>query len=210
MRFDQPQWHKLFPRGTSVTLISSIIRAYCRSALAVVRQAADKRSERAAQPMVFEEVLTQDNTNDESWIDALQTPSIVAPISTQLAYAAAMVFRKPTLRPRQEMAVTKLVYDKSSQGKLLVVDRTGGGKSLIFSLAAVMVGGIIYIIIPLLALTANQMTKLKEAISDEGAIFLFRTKDRGHAMVRMTFGELLNKDHIKRWEAITLEASGLN
>ena len=80
--------------------------------------------------------------------------------------AKAKVFRKSALRPRQVIVANNLVYCKSFEGNCLVVDRTGEGKSLILLLAAVMVGGITLVIIPLLALTANQMTKLKEAISD--------------------------------------------
>ena len=80
--------------------------------------------------------------------------------------AKAKVFRKSALRPRQVIVANNLVYCKSFEGNCLVVDRTGEGKSLILLLAAVMVGGITLGSIPLLALTANQMTKLKEVISD--------------------------------------------
>ena len=168
MRFDQPQWHKFFPLGTSVALISSVIRSYCRAALFAVRRAGADRSGSDAPPLVFEEVAATPPANDTPSINAISTPSIDAPIPAQLAYAAAKVFGKSALRPRQVIAVNKLVYCQSSKGKLLVVNRTGGGKSLILSLAAVMVGGISLVIIPLLALTANQMSKLKEAISDHG------------------------------------------
>jgi len=42
---------------------------------------------------------------------------------------------------------------------VLIVDRTGGGKSLIMQLAVTMVGDIVLVVIPLLVLTANQLTK---------------------------------------------------
>ena len=48
----------------------------------------------------------------------------------------------------------------------------------------------------------------KNIVNWEG--FLFRTKDHGRAMVRMTFGELLHKKAQKRWRAFESESSGLN
>ena len=184
MRFDPPPWHKVFPLGTCVDLISSIIRSYCRDALVAVRREGADRSESDAPPLVFEEVVAAPPANDTPSIDAISIPSIDAPIPAQLSYAAAKVFGKFVLRPRQVTAVHKLVYCKSSEGKLLVVDRTGGGKSLILSLAAVMVGGITYVIIPLLALTANQMAKLKEALTDDGAIEVHHLDELKKSAVR--------------------------
>lgn len=184
MRFDPPPWHKVFPLGTCVDLISSIIRSYCRDALVAVRREGADRSESDAPPLVFEEVVAAPPANDTPSIDAISIPSIDAPIPAQLSYAAAKVFGKFVLRPRQVTAVHKLVYCKSSEGKLLVVDRTGGGKSLILSLAAVMVGGITYVIIPLLALTANQMAKLKEALTDDGAIEVHHLEELKKSAVR--------------------------
>ena len=125
MRFDPPPWHKFSPLGTSVTLISSVIRSYCRAALFAVRRAGAGRSGSDAPPLVFEEVAATPPANDTPSINAISTPSIDAPIPTQLAYAAAKVFGKSALRPRQVIAVNKLVYCQSSKGKLLVVDRTG-------------------------------------------------------------------------------------
>jgi len=170
MRFEQPKWHKLYSRRTSVALVSSIIRAYCRSALIAVRRLAAQQAERDAQPIVFDVAPASSSDDRTADVARMAAPPMDAPIADHLAYTAAKVWGKPSLRPRQTMAVHKLVYEKDSKGKLLVVDRTGGGKSLIFSLSATMVGGVVLIIIPLLALTANQMSKLKEAISDYGAV----------------------------------------
>ena len=55
--------------------------------------------------------------------------------------------------------------DLESAGKLIVVDSTGGGKSLITFMSAVTVAGISLLIIPLLSLTANQLSHIKKAVS---------------------------------------------
>ena len=73
-------------------------------------------------------------------------------------------------RPKQIEACDKLLYDATSSGKLLVVDRTGGGKSHILRLAGVMVNGIILVIVPLLALTADQMANIINAIQEHGSV----------------------------------------
>ena len=52
----------------------------------------------------------------------------------------------------------------------MVVDLTGGGKSLILSMTAISVGEITLLVIPLLALTANQLARLNNAIQKYGAI----------------------------------------
>ena len=51
--------------------------------------------------------------------------------ATHLSACARHVFRVPALRPRQLEAASTLIFDRSCRGRLLVVDRTGGGKSLI-------------------------------------------------------------------------------
>ena len=42
----------------------------------------------------------------------------------------------------------------------MVADRTGGGKSLILSMTAICVAGVTLAVVPLLALTANQLARL--------------------------------------------------
>ena len=109
---------------------------------------------------------------------------IDASIEEQLAYAASHVWQKNELRPNQVEAVHKLVYDGESQGKLLVVDRTGAGKSLILQLSAVCVGGIIYVCIPLLALTANQIAKIKLALQTQGRVRCYHLDETNPKSVR--------------------------
>ncbi len=53
---------------------------------------------------------------------------------------------------------------------MLIVDRTGGGKSHILRMAATFLGGIITVIVPLLSLTADQISKIDEANQDRGSM----------------------------------------
>ena len=66
-------------------------------------------------------------------------------------YAASKVWRTATMRPKQQIAVHRILHDKDADGKLLLVDRTGGGKSLTMQMALTMSAGIAIIIVPLLA-----------------------------------------------------------
>ena len=52
-------------------------------------------------------------------------------------------------------------HNTASKGIVLLVDRTGGGKSHTMHCAGVFLGGIILIVEPLLALTANLYGKFK-------------------------------------------------
>eukprot|EP00956_Cyclotella_meneghiniana_P025879 scaffold54895_cov113-Cyclotella_meneghiniana.AAC.2 len=62
---------------------------------------------------------------------------------------------KTALRPQQVLACATLHEDKASDGIVLNVDRTGGGKSHTMRLSCAYEGGIGIITIPLLALTAS-------------------------------------------------------
>ena len=170
-----PPWHTIYPRGTPAAWLTDIITSHARSALAADSTSAAEVQADTQDSMNLDGDVDDDN-NSAATPDGDAIPPLVphvdidAPVESQLAYAGSRVWRKHELRPVQHTATNKLVYDKESGGKLLVVDRTGGGKSLILQLSAVMVGGIIYVIIPLLALTANQIAKLKQALQAEGRV----------------------------------------
>ena len=70
------------------------------------------------------------------------------------------------MRPKQHIAVNRLLFDVSSDGKLLLVDRTGGGKTLTMQMALTMSSGIALVIDPLLALTTDQVNKSREQIKN--------------------------------------------
>jgi superfamily II DNA helicase RecQ len=86
---------------------------------------------------------------------------------------ASRVFCTVSLCPKQQEAACRIVCDKSSKGRLLVVDRTGGGGTLILHMTAISVGGIALVIIPLLSLTANQLDHIKHAVQRYGAVYAY-------------------------------------
>ena len=89
------------------------------------------------------------------------------------------MFRTPSLREGQPEAVSRIIHDSSSDGKLMLCVRTGGGKSLTLYLTAVSVGGITLVIIPLLSLTANQLERIKTAMQEHGAVVATHLDDAG-------------------------------
>ena len=93
-----------------------------------------------------------------------------ASLSARLDSGSSRVFRTPSLRPNQRRAITSLLTDPVTEGKLLVVERTGGGKSLTLMMSAITVAGISLVIVPLLSLTANQMSRIKSAVQRYGAV----------------------------------------
>ena len=86
---------------------------------------------------------------------------------------ADRVFRVESLRPKQHEAVEALVFGDELNGKLIVVDRTGGGKSLILQMAGISVAGVTLVIVPLLSLTANQMARITRARTNDMDIHAF-------------------------------------
>ena len=93
-----------------------------------------------------------------------------ASLAAHLDSGSSRVFRTPSLRPNQRRAITSLLTDPVTEGKLLAVERTGGGKSLTLMMSAITVAGISLVIVPLLSLTANQMSRIKSAVQRYGAV----------------------------------------
>ena len=67
-----------------------------------------------------------------------------------LNYGSYRVWNTQTCRPKQEEAVETICFSEVCGGKLLVIDRTGSGKSHILRMVATFVGGVILVIVPLL------------------------------------------------------------
>ena len=76
--------------------------------------------------------------------------------------ASSRTWTTPECRPTQVVAVVTILFDAKCEGKILVIDWTGFGKSHILRMIATFTGGVILVIVPLLALTANQMVKIEE------------------------------------------------
>jgi len=75
--------------------------------------------------------------------------------SEHITSGAHRLFRIPSLRPKQKMVGNKIIFDPTCGGRLIVVERTGGGKSLMLYMTAVSVAGVTLVILPLLSLTTN-------------------------------------------------------
>ena len=69
----------------------------------------------------------------------------------------------------QKAAVELIIFGSECNEELLIVDRSGG-ESHIIRMAATFVSGIIIAIVPLLALTADQMSKIEQANQDCGSV----------------------------------------
>jgi len=156
VRLPHPEWPFLYPT-TDISTITAIIVDH---ALSVARTASDAIV--AAGPLAittarFVEVnpidLAAPSVDDESMLVSMD-----APRSVQLTNGSSCVWGKKHLQVMQDACVDLLAFKRDSGGsggKRLVIDRTGGGESLILQLTATMVGGIILVIVPLLVLTAN-------------------------------------------------------
>ena len=78
--------------------------------------------------------------------------------------ASSHVWSTPESPPTQVVAVNTLLFNQKCKDKPLVIDQTGLGESHILHMTAVMIEGIILHIIPLLALTVDEVAKIEEAL----------------------------------------------
>ena len=98
------------------------------------------------------------NDNDMSVTSENGVPAD-APFIVQLNNGSSRVWRTPIFCPKQEQAVRTILFSEECGGKLIIIDRTWSGKSHTICMFALFVGGIALVIVPLLLLTANQITK---------------------------------------------------
>ena len=110
------------------------------------------------------------DTNDNNSIVSVDGVSSDASFSAHLNSGLSRVFRTPSLRPMQQVAINSIICDPAPDGKLIVVGRTGGGNSLILFMTVNSVGGILLVVILLLSLTANQLSRIKKAAQGYGII----------------------------------------
>ena len=111
----------------------------------------------------FEEARVED-VEDDSAADDVSVGSVSssASFSEVLDNLSARMWSTPSLRPAQAEAITEIMHGRCG-GKLLLVHRTGGGKSHILRMIGSLVGGIVLVIVPLLTLCADQIRKILEA-----------------------------------------------
>ena len=183
-----PPWHPMY-RSFRET-VERIQKRYAAAAYAKAKAAiAVKLTEDAAhqQSLHFESsspatpALTASNTPVHTSVRP-----VVCETDQLLNTASSRQWKVDTCRPKQLAACKKIIFDGSSLGKLLVVDRTGGGKSHILRMIATMVNGIILVIIPLLSLTADQMANVMNAVQVNGSVEAHNLDDMASSAITQT------------------------
>ena len=155
-------WYGIYTEAVDALWLSRVILAHAAELTEAVRALEEvRRAEEPPELLRFEDVLADapaaaDGTVacDNGLVDSS------APLPDLLASGARCVFGVPSLRPRQEEAVTRILFEPGTGGKLLLVERTGGGKSLVLATAAVTAAGVAVVVVPLLALAADQLARL--------------------------------------------------
>ena len=164
-------WYRLYrgARGVvdTIWLGGIILRHAAVISEYAQRLRAIEEAEEPSELLRFVEVRDEHdgNSDDESAGSVASDESL----SEHLNSGSRRVFNTPLLRPRQQQTVQTILRKKSCGGKIIVVDRTGGGKSLILHMTSIAVAGISLVIVPLLALTANQLERINQALQTCGA-----------------------------------------
>ena len=122
-----PAWYKRYNIGFSIIRLTAIVLRHAEDLAVAARQVcAMEEAERQREVLQFEEMAI-DNTEDDTETDDDSVASDVS-FSEKLNSGSSRVFGTPCLRPTQQIALHRLLVDPSSSGKLIVVDRTGGGE----------------------------------------------------------------------------------
>ena len=190
MVFLRVPWYSLYSSAVDATWLSDVVRAHAaavaiaagasRIIQALLRRREVARFEAACRdaapppssPRAADDAIGNGATDAEADFPAC------------LAACAHRVYGVPSLRPRQVEAAAKIMFDSECRGRLLVVDRTGSGKSLILQTVATCVGGITLVIVPLLSLTANQLSRLELAGQNHGSVKAVHLDETPDALVR--------------------------
>lgn len=126
------------------------------------------------------------------------------PTTAQLTDTLQKTFHFTHFRPGQLEAITQLM----TQGRLLCIQPTGHGKSLLYQLPAVLLDGITLVISPLLALMRDQLMQLNTRFHIPAAsINTDQTEEENHAAreaarkgrIRILFVAPEQLDHIDRF-----------
>eukprot|EP00978_Attheya_sp_CCMP212_P028884 scaffold100970_cov45-Attheya_sp.AAC.3 len=74
-------------------------------------------------------------------------------------------------------AIAAIVDIDVSRGKVLLVAKTGSGKSHVMRTAGIMLGGVCLILMPLLALGTDQVAKLRAVSQEFGTVEFFHVDE---------------------------------
>ena len=102
-------------------------------------------------------------------VDAALTPPEGETIEDDLDTASSLVWGV-SLRAMQMSALTFLFRETNVERKMLLVQKTGSGKTHVIRMAGTMLKGIHLILHPLLVLTADQIAKFASANQDYGQV----------------------------------------
>ena len=161
-------WYERYGRAVNTAWLAGVILRHAGAVAAAASMvAAIEQAEQQREVLEFE---TVDLADDDDSVSSGETVASDASCSDHLNSGAVRVFGTKRLRPKQDQAIKKICFDSECEGKMIVVDRTGGGKSLILAMTSIIVAGISVVIVPLLALTANQLARLNRAVSKYGAV----------------------------------------
>ena len=166
-------WYSIYTAAVDAAYLTLIILRHAE--LVTVAAAATRavvEAERLREVLRFEEIEVDDDDDDGDDVSTASGGSVEqsSPFLDHLNSGGSRVFGVDSLRPKQIEGVDRIIFDPSSGGRLIIVDRTGGGKSLILAMTAICVGGITLVLVPLLALTANQLARLNKAIQKYGVV----------------------------------------
>ena len=89
---------------------------------------------------------------EERVVVPVDTPPPDDDVAEHFANASNCIWGVPTFRPNQLRAAEKICYNLECEGKL-----PGSGKSHIVRLVCSVTAGVIVVIVPLLALSSDQM-----------------------------------------------------
>jgi hypothetical protein len=123
-----PLWTRIASAASEVAALTAASIDFAK--LAAHAAVSQRRREKDQQPEVlqFEEVAAAHSESDHDIDDASVASD--ASFGDHLDSGARRIFRTPSLRPNQRAAVKRIVLDPESEGKLLLCERTGAGKSL--------------------------------------------------------------------------------
>ena len=128
MSLSYPAWYKQYTIGFSIIRLTAIVLRHAEDLAVAARQVRDmEEAERQREVLQFEE-MTIDDTKDDTERDNDSVASD-ASFLAKLNSGSSRVFGTPCLRLTQQIAIHQLLVNPSSSGKLIVVDRTGGGRA---------------------------------------------------------------------------------
>ena len=164
-----PPWYKIYSSLTDVGWLTNVILGQAANFSAAARRDRQlKEADRQVDLLRFKTV--DNNDDDDDSVMSCDSVELDAAFSNHLNNATRRLCRTAQLRPKQILAVQKILLDPQTNGKLIVVDRTGGGKSMILFLTAVMIAGITLVFIPLLTLTPDQLARFRKKVQKYGTL----------------------------------------